>query len=319
MGEALPGIIIGTDLINERTKQGTYDRMFARGCEIILTLLPMTQQGVPSASGAITVAMRYADDSHTRVYEIDKLCVYVDFDRLQRYLSMDPQEMIDGGFTPARASQVLIKIADGVDAFEAKGQVEAVWSSFYGRMRSQDRQPLSVDDDKLMSFVQVETWQERQREYISAVEKEKVLVLILFGVISLVAVVLIGCIFYMIVSQKTRDIGIIKSIGASAAGVAGIFIAYAGAIGVIGSVLGTVTGIIFVRYINEIQDALASLNPNLRVWSPDVYAFDRIPNVVNTGEAVWIFVVAVVASMVGAVIPAMFAARVWPVKALRYE
>jgi len=84
-------------------------------------------------------------------------------------------------------------------------------------------------------------------------------------------------------------------------------------------VLGTITGVIFVRYINELQDALARFNPNLRVWSPDVYAFDRIPNVVKPTEAVWIFVVAVIASMIGALIPAILAGRVWPVKALRYE
>ena len=314
-GDELPGIILGTDLINERTKEGAYERVFSRGCDIVLTLLPMTRQGAMSAAGATTVAMRYADDSYTRVYEIDKLCAYVDFDRLQRYLGMDPQETVEGGVTPARTSQILVKLAAGVDARDAKTRVEAAWRSFYQKLGPQ----LSMDDDRLMGFVRVETWEERQREYISAVEKEKVLVLILFGVISLVAVVLVGCIFYMIVSQKTRDIGVMKSVGASSTGVASIFIGYAAAIGVVGSVLGTITGVIFVRYVNELQDALARFNPNLRVWSPDVYAFDRIPNVVKPTEAVWIFVVAVIASMIGALIPAILAGRVWPVKALRYE
>jgi lipoprotein-releasing system permease protein len=315
VGKELPGIIIGIDLIAERKKDGTYDRFLPRGCDIVLTLLPLTEAGQVTGEGSVTTAMRYVDDSYTRVYEIDKIAAYVDFDFLQRTLRMDSQERIDGTFTPPRASQILVKIGDGLDANKVKTEVEAVWAAFYARLDPK----LTDTDRELLSHMDVDTWQERQQVYIRAVEKEKVLVVILFGVISLVAVVLVGCIFYMIVTQKTRDIGIIKAVGASARGVAAVFIGYAAAIGVVGSILGTVSGVVFVRYINELQDFLARLNPNLRVWSPDVYAFDRIPNTVKPPEVAAIVLIAVMASMLGAVIPAVFAARVWPVKTLRYE
>ena len=59
--------------------------------------------------------------------------------------------------------------------------------------------------------------------------------------------------------------------------------------GVLGGILGVVTGSVFVHYINEIQDLLAQLNPQLQVWTPDVYTFDRIPNVVKTHVAVAVF------------------------------
>jgi ABC-type lipoprotein release transport system permease subunit len=71
--------------------------------------------------------------------------------------------------------------------------------------------------------------------------------------------------------------------------------------------------------INGIQDWLAQFNPQLRVWSPDVYSFDRIPEVVKQADAVWIAAIAVLSSMVGSLIPAIIAGRVWPVRALRYE
>jgi len=129
----------------------------------------------------------------------------------------------------------------------------------------------------------------------------------------------LGCIFYMIVEKKIRDIGILKAIGASGDGVAGLFIVYAGAIGVVGSLLGVLVGCMFVWNINAIQDYLASWNPSLRVWSPDVYSFDRIPEVVKSADAYWVMAVAVLSSMVGSLIPATIAGRVWPVKALRYE
>jgi lipoprotein-releasing system permease protein len=170
-----------------------------------------------------------------------------------------------------------------------------------------------------MNSVRVETWEVRQRKFIAAVEKEKVLVLILFGVISVVAVFLILCIFYMIVVEKTRDIGILKSLGAGAYGVAAVFIIYGAAIGIVGATAGLAVGTVFVHRINEIQDWLAGIHPELRVWRADVYTFDSIPNIVKPTEAAVIFVVAILASALGAVVPAIVAARRQPVEALRYE
>jgi len=313
--EELYGIVVGTDVINERTETGEYVRHYPLGSEMLLTVLPVTSEGAFSGEGSVTLSLRYADDSRTRVYEIDNICVYVDFDMVQRVLRMDPQERIEGGFAPARASQVLVRLADGADAGRARARISELWEEFRGSLRVD---PFS-DDARLLDFVSVETWEERQRPFIQAVEKEKVLVTILFAIVSVVAIVLIGCIFYMVVEKKTRDIGIIKSLGASSGGVAAIFILYGAAVGVVGSILGTVGGWLFVRRINEIQDALARLNPNLRVWSPDVYTFDRIPNEVDSVEAAAIVAIAIVASMLGALIPALLAARVWPVDALRYE
>ena len=171
---------------------------------------------------------------------------------------------------------------------------------------------------QLLKYVKVDTWEERQRPFISAVETEKILMTLLFWIISGVAIVLVGCIFYMIVEKKTRDIGILKSLGASSWGVAMIFIVYAAAIGVAGAALGTAIGVSFVRNINEIQDWLAAMNPNLRVWSAEVYSFDQIPSVVKPDTIVWVAIVAVLSSILGAVIPAIIEGRVWPVKALRH-
>ena len=63
-------------------------------------------------------------------------------------------------------------------------------------------------------------------------------------------------IFYMIVVEKTRDIGILKSLGASGRGVMGIFLAYGLSLGMVGSGVGMVAGLLFVRYINEIAAGL---------------------------------------------------------------
>ena len=314
-GDEMPGAILGVDLICDRLPDGGYQEGTPLGSELVVTVLPMTRKGTISGEGPIPMATRYADRSRTKVYDIDKMCVYLDFEILQRALSMERMETESGDVVPPRASQVLVKLREGGDVNQARADIVALWKQFVASLNL----PPTSSEYRLMSLVGVETWEERQVQYISAVEKEKVLVTMLFGIISLVAVVLIGCIFYMIVSHKTRDIGIIKSIGASSRGVAAIFLGFGLAVGVVGSALGTVSGVLFVHYINDIQNALARLNPNLRVWSPDVYVFDRIPNTVNLTEIVVIVVVALFSSMLGALIPALLAARVWPVEALRYE
>ncbi len=314
-GELAPGVIVGANILNQRNRSGGFDREFQRGSKLILTVLPLSGSGNLSAAGATTAVLRFADDSRTRVYEIDNMCVYVDFELLQEWLSMGPVKFDDGAIAPARASQVLVSLRDGVDLAEARDMVAAEWTRFLAGLDVL----VSDEDIMLLDYVTIETWEQRQVQFIAAVEKEKILVTLLFGVISLVAVVLIGCIFWMIVYQKTRDIGLIKSIGASASGVAGIFVAFGLAVGIAGAALGAGTGAAFVWNINDIQAALESLHPQLRVWSPDVYTFDMIPSDVKWHEVMWICVVAVAASVLGALIPATIAARVWPVSALRYE
>lgn len=313
-GTSQPGIILGTDLIYERLLTGEYNRVLPRGAEVVLTLLPLTPRGT-IAKNPIPVAMRHVDDSRTRVYDIDSMCVYVDFAKLQKWLDMGPLERTDGTFTPPRASQLLVRLKDGVSARDVIPRINELWDQFLDSIIHR----VSVDDAMLLDDVNLQTWQEFQEKFIRAVEKEKVLVTVLFGVISLVAVVMISVVFYMAVLQKTRDIGIVKSIGATRWSVASLFLMYGAAIGVVGGVFGVTTGAIFVSYINEIQEGLAWVNPDLRVWTPDVYTFDQIPNVVKPTVAVIVFLSAVLFATLGALFPAIKAASVWPVKALRYE
>ncbi len=314
-GNPLPGIIIGTDVFFHRDKEGFYDRqVLNRGAEIVLTILPLTSRGT-IAENPIPVAMRAVDDSRTKVYEIDKICVYVDFKLFQEYLSMGPLERVDGTYTQPRASQLLVSLKEGNDYNAVAPRVEALWKEFLVTLYGS----VTPKDADLLTRVGVDTWETRQQAFIQAVEKEKVLVTILFAIISIVAIVLIGVVFYMIVLQKTRDIGIIKSLGATSLGVAMIFIMYGAIIGVIGGILGILTGTTVVANINEIQAWLASRNPNLQVWSPEVYTFDRIPSVVKPTVIFAVFGMAVLTSTLGALVPAMKAAWVWPVKTLRYE
>lgn len=309
------GVIVGCDLLHYRRPDGNFDRNITRGAEVALTLVPLSLAGNPTGEPPVRVPLRYIDDSRTGVYEIDSMASYVDFDLLQHQLAMDAQPLVDGTTSQPRITQLLIALQPGVDLNESRARIERIWEDFRVSLGTS----VTPSDDRAMSFVEISTWEDLQRQFINAVEKEKYLMLIILAIVCIVAIVLLGLIFYMIVEKKTRDIGILKAVGARSRGIAGMFVGYAAAVGVVGSALGILIGALFVWNINDIQDLLANLNPALRVWSPDIYSFDRIPETVKRIDIVWISGAAVLASIAGSLIPAWIASRVWPVRALRYE
>jgi len=322
-GEPLYGVILGRDIIAERESDGRYARneQIPRGTRVHLTVGKTSLAGNVDPS-PVPKAFRYADDSRTGIYEIDSRQVYVDFDLLQTLLSMDREDRVDEenrvvGTVPPRCSQIQIRLkrTPGIDVAAVAKRMEEVIHEL-GRNQSFD---LDWRERRLVELVRVMTWEESQAHIIAPVEKEKVLVTILFGIISLVAVALVLCILYMIVLQKTRDIGIVKSLGGSSAGVAGIFVLYGAAVGVTGGILGAILGTIFVWELNDLQDLLVSIDPRLRMWDMKVYSFDRIPNEVDPWTAIAIVLIGIAAATVGSLAAAWRAGAMQPVEALRYE
>jgi ABC-type lipoprotein release transport system permease subunit len=186
-------------------------------------------------------------------------------------------------------------------------QIDAVWAVFQ-----------KTHPDAARSSVAVETWRQRQSLLISSMENQRTLMILILGIISTVAILLIFVILYVIVVQKTRDIGVLKAVGASNLGVAGIFLAYGGAIGMIGSILGTVAGCALVWNINAVHDWIANVT-GFTPWNRETFMFEKIPDQVDFATAVWIVCGAVVAGIVGSLLPAVIAAMRQPVEALRYE
>jgi lipoprotein-releasing system permease protein len=125
-------------------------------------------------------------------------------------------------------------------------------------------------------------------------------------------------IFFMIVVEKTRDIGILKSLGASGRGIQGIFLSYGLSLGLVGAGLGMVLGLLFVAYINEIADFIGLLTGH-EVFDPKIYYFNSIPTLVDPFTVSWIVLGALVIAVLASVLPARRAARLHPVEALRYE
>lgn len=303
----VPGCILGLDIIGERDEKGQYHRNLDFNSRVIVSLLPIKRSGSLSVN-AVVRPFIYVDDSHTGVYHVDSYHVYVPLEAAQKMCGMAERRDDDGNVIPARATQVQIKAADGVRADDLCTRVNDMWEE-YVKAHPKDLAYLMMN---------IETWEQKQRDFVNAVKKERLVVIILFAMISAVTVFLVFAIFYMIVVEKTRDIGIIKSFGGSSSGVAAIFLAYGAFIGLIGSALGTLIGTLFVVNINSIE-RMVNRWTGFKLYDPKVYLFDEIPDHVDWTTTTWVIIIAVLCSVLGALWPAIKAAMLNPVEAIRYE
>jgi lipoprotein-releasing system permease protein len=301
------GMIVGTGVIGLRKdREGNIinrhtDTIY--NAFVVLTVMPMSPDRASFDIADKTLRFYWiVDDSRTKLFPYDSNTVYVPFAALQKDLLMDAR-----GGEPARTTEVQIALKAGADLHAAMGRIRQI----------ADEVTAQRGHDERFSY-EVKTWEQTHGDFLAAVEHEKVLVTFLFGIISVVAIFLIFCIFYMIVVEKTRDIGVIKSVGATSSGVAGVFLGYGLAIGIVGSGLGLLAGWLIVDNINWLHEQLGK-TMGIEVWKPEFYVFDSIPNTMNPREVTVIVIIAIVSSVLGALVPAIRAARMHPAEAIRWE
>jgi ABC-type lipoprotein release transport system permease subunit len=307
------GCIIGSYvLFGNRNARGNFDRSpYPEHYPIKLTIVPIGSGATVRTSHVTPAPFTVIDDSYSGVYDVDQSYVYAPFETIQTLTEMRNSVLKEGdpGWTPPRCNEVLIKLKDGISDLQMKEialRMQAAVNKFLGQ------HPDSAAE------LTVQTWDQKQAKYLRAVENEKNMMTFILGLMSLVVIVVIFLIFYMIVRDKTRDIGIIKAVGGAEEGVAGIFVTYGAFIGIVGGLLGVISGVEFVLHTNQIHEWIFHMT-GVIIWDRSVYVFDKIPDTVNPHEVALYFVAAVIAGVLGAAIPAIVAASQDPVKAVRYE
>ncbi|KRE12845.1 multidrug ABC transporter substrate-binding protein [Bosea sp. Root483D1] len=159
-------------------------------------------------------------------------------------------------------------------------------------------------------------WRQRNRTFFNALEVERNVMFIILTLIVLVATLNIVSGLIMLVKDKTEDIAIMRTMGASRGTVLRVFLITGAAIGVFGTFAGFVLGVVFAKNIQTINKGLSSLlgvNP----WDPTVRFLSDIPSVIDWREVAAVVVMTLVLSLLATLYPAWKAARLDPVKALR--
>lgn len=201
------------------------------------------------------------------VYLIDKMRVFIPLAEAQELAGLDEQQVTDpteldaDGLPkvectlPPRVTQVLVRAAEGVTPAALREVVEREFAAFRDQVNA-----AALDDCSRVPIfgVSIKTWEEQQAQFIGPIEKERELMRTLFSIVYLVCAGLVLAIFWGIVHEKTRDIGILRSIGAGRAGIVWVFLRYGFIIGVIGSIVGLGLAFLVVRNINSIHDALGA-------------------------------------------------------------
>lgn len=168
------------------------------------------------------------------------------------------------------------------------------------------------------AYFGVYTWEQKQGPLLQAVEVESaILNVLLFLIIAVAGFGILG-IFYMVVVEKTKDIGILKSLGASSTGIMNLFLTYGLSLGIAGAGMGVILGLLFVHYINQIEDLLSSVTGR-KVFDEEIYYFHEIPTVVSPTMVVLVALAAMLIAVCASILPAWRAASQHPVRALRFE
>ena len=153
-------------------------------------------------------------------------------------------------------------------------------------------------------------WQEQNRSLFQALKLEKLAMGVILLLIVLVAAFNIVSTLTMVVTDKTREIGILKAMGMPAAAIRRIFLWQGAAIGIVGTGLGVLLGLV---------GAWALTRFRLIALDPQVYFIDRLPIQIALGDVFWIVVASLGIAMVATLWPARQASRLFPVEAIRHE
>lgn len=214
------------------------------------------------------------------------------YDNAFAFLLMDEAQKLYRTQHKANMIEIRAKNADAVDEIRKKMLLEIDFMEEYG------------------FFPKIRTWMETHAQLFEAIRLEKLVTFVIEGLIILVAAFNIVSTLIMMVMDKTKDIGILKAMGASKKGVRRIFTIEGGLIGVFGALIGTALGLFLCWSLNS--------------WLPirlnsEVYQISRLPAKVN-----WLFVLGVdIGAMLicycAALYPAYKASTLDPVEAIRYE
>lgn len=299
----LPGCVFGIDRIVRKDDDGAYlYKPSVPPLGLDITCFPLTAKGALRGLGSVSSKRFYLSDvSWSGLARIDDHYVYLPRGDAQRLCGMAGRDK--------RISAIHIKFSDGVTLEEGTERVRDLWTDY-----RENRSGASLA--YLMDTVTVSDWKRYRRASIAGMEKEETAMIILFVLVGITTVFIVFVVFYMIVTHKVKDIGILRSMGASSLDVMALFGGFACLVGLCGAALGLLGGWQFLRKINALEDWL-HYHVGFQVWDRTMFAIGDIPHDIEPAVMGAIGISALFACLFGALLPTWQAARLRPIETLQ--
>lgn len=161
-------------------------------------------------------------------------------------------------------------------------------------------------------------WRQRNATFFSALQVERNVMFLILTLIVLVAAFNIVSGMTMLVKDKSHDIAILRTMGATQGAIMRVFMITGSSIGVVGTLVGLIVALVVCNNIESIRQFLSWLTAT-ELFSPELYFLSRLPAELDPGETTAVVVMALTLSLLATLYPAWRAARLDPVEALRYE
>ena len=162
------------------------------------------------------------------------------------------------------------------------------------------------------------SWKDRTAAFLDALDLERRVMFLILSLIILIAAMNIISGMVMLVKNKGRDIGILRSMGLTKNSILRIFFICGSLIGIIGTMIGMIIGVLFVNYISEIQSVVEYFIGS-SVWNPELRFLTQVPAILRLEDTIFVIIVSLSISFVITYFPARKAANLDPVDALKYE
>ena len=166
--------------------------------------------------------------------------------------------------------------------------------------------------------IYISDWRQRNATFFTALEVERNVMFLILTLIVLVAALNIISGLHMLVKDKSRDIAILRTMGATRGAIMRIFFITGSSIGMAGTLAGLLLGVIVCLNIESIRVFIAWIT-DTELFSPELYYLTQMPASMDTGETISVVLMALVLSVLATLYPSWRASRLDPVEALRYE
>ena len=164
----------------------------------------------------------------------------------------------------------------------------------------------------------VYSWADLNKSFFGALKVERNVMFIILTLIIIVAAFNIISGLTILVKNKTKEIAILRTLGVSKTSVAKIFFLVGFTIGFFATITGVTIGILFSYYIEEIRVLITTIF-NIRLFPEEIYFLSQMPSEINLGYIIIISFFSLLITFLATIFPSLSAARLDPVKALKYE